>query len=92
MSRICKCRKQDILTSFTFVERRIKMKVPMSDKPQEMKDLIEEGFPGTAQAIKDKKCPVCGLDITKFDDELSQREYEISGLCRECQDSIFGGE
>ena len=26
-----------------------------------------------------------------FDDELSRREYGISGLCQKCQDGVFGG-
>jgi hypothetical protein len=32
----------------------------------------------------------CGGPAIKFRDELSQREYTISGLCQKCQDSIFG--
>ena len=27
-----------------------------------------------------------------FRDELSAREYYISGMCQACQDSVFGGE
>lgn len=26
-----------------------------------------------------------------FRDELSRREYEISGLCQSCQDAVFDG-
>jgi len=48
------------------------------------------------QAAKDKAagiCPFCGkeIDLGSFRDELSQREYKISGLCQDCQDSVFGG-
>lgn len=32
----------------------------------------------------------CGGPINTFRDELSEREYRISGLCQECQDDIFG--
>ena len=28
---------------------------------------------------------------TAFRDQLSQKEYNISGLCQTCQDTIFGG-
>lgn len=37
-------------------------------------------------------CPVCGLkvDTSAFRDVLSVREYNISGLCQNCQDDIFG--
>jgi len=48
--------------------------------------------------IENKRCaakpygcgkPVNGLD---FKDDLSAKEYLISGLCQECQDSVFGSE
>ena len=32
----------------------------------------------------------CGQLVTQFRDEVSEREYEISGLCQSCQDKIFG--
>lgn len=37
-------------------------------------------------------CPFCGKPIDKkdFKDELSRKEYEISGLCQKCQDETFG--
>ncbi len=37
-----------------------------------------------------KGCVSCGKPATKFKDDRSQKEYTISGLCQECQDSIFG--
>lgn len=39
------------------------------------------------------KCPSCGkeFDVTEeFRNEISMREFEISGLCQKCQDSVFG--
>lgn len=65
---------------------------PMANKTQEMKDAIEGIFPGTAQAIAEHKCPSCkkGIDPQSFRDRLSRREFGISGLCQECQDSVFG--
>lgn len=46
------------------------------------------------QMIENKeanKCPFCGKDMTNasFKDELSKKEYEISGICQECQDEFF---
>lgn len=37
-------------------------------------------------------CPFCdnAIGIGDFRDPLSLREYEISGLCQECQDEVFG--
>ena len=41
-------------------------------------------------AIAGKGCVKCGEPATEFKDELSRKEYGISGLCQCCQDSIFG--
>ena len=42
-------------------------------------------------AIAGNGCVKCGETATDFRDELSRKEYGISGLCQPCQDSIFGG-
>lgn len=37
-------------------------------------------------------CPFCGKTInpeTEFRDDLSLKEYGISGLCQKCQDEVF---
>jgi hypothetical protein len=39
------------------------------------------------------KCPFCGKlvnAVTGFRDELSRKEFRISGLCQACQDKVFG--
>ena len=36
------------------------------------------------------QCVKCGEFKLEFRDELSRKEYGISGLCQTCQDSIFG--
>ena len=33
----------------------------------------------------------CGKEVTGFRDDLSRREFGISGLCQECQDQVFAG-
>ncbi len=41
----------------------------------------------------DVKCVTCGKVFntdTDLRDQLSKKEYSISGMCQECQDSIFG--
>lgn len=65
------------------------MKKPMSDKTPEVRKAIEDAFPGTAEKIAKKRCPLCGDPIGKFRDRLSEREYEISGMCQNCQDTMF---
>lgn len=66
------------------------MPLPFENKSQPIKDLIEAVFPGTLAAVASGKCPVCKNTIGEFRDSLSKREYEISGLCQNCQDEIFG--
>lgn len=35
------------------------------------------------------RCPLCKEEITKFRDLLSAKEFGISGMCQNCQDSIW---
>ena len=37
-----------------------------------------------------RECAFCPYPNFKFRDELSRKEYAISGLCMDCQDEIFG--
>ena len=43
-------------------------------------DSVEHGF-----------CPLCNQPVSKdeFKDELSKKEYVISGMCQSCQDDVF---
>lgn len=51
------------------------------------------GFSKEMEDIKNGKCPFCGKVITENDfenrSEIYKREFKISGLCPNCQDSIF---
>jgi hypothetical protein len=53
--------------------------------------MMKAGFGKEVEAVKAKKCPFCGkdIDMNGFRDELSKKEYGISGLCQNCQDDIF---
>lgn len=35
-------------------------------------------------------CPTCQNEIKGFRNEISQKEFSISGMCQDCQDSVFG--
>jgi hypothetical protein len=48
-------------------------------------------FPQVVIDIQNKVCPTCKEKVGEFRDELSEKEYTISGMCQECQDSVFGG-
>ena len=39
---------------------------------------------------KNRECAFCPHPNFKFRDELSRKEYAISGLCMDCQDEMFG--
>ena len=41
-------------------------------------------------AIAGNQCVKCGELAADFSDEISRKEYGISGLCQCCQDMIFG--
>lgn len=49
------------------------------------------GFNKELARIEAGKCPTCGFEVDTFRDALSKREFEISGMCQECQDSIWDG-
>lgn len=41
------------------------------------------------ECIKSGRCVMCSRLVTGFNDALSQREYQISGMCQACQDRIY---
>ena len=62
-------------------------------KAPELDDLIAAHMGvDRRQAITSKTCATCGQDVTldSFKDELSLKEFHISGMCQNCQDSVFG--
>lgn len=60
------------------------------NKSPEMIATLESLFPGTLAAVKANCCPMCKQPIGEFKNELSRKEYTISGICQTCQDDIFG--
>jgi len=40
--------------------------------------------------IANSKCVFCNQPAVQFNDDLSRREYAISGLCQSCQNRVFG--
>ena len=44
-----------------------------------------------AEAVRANRCTICGAPIfeTDFADELSKKEYSISGMCQRCQNKAF---
>ena len=69
-------------------------KIIPTEKSPEMESALTDmlGFDRKA-VITGNTCACCdAANITpdSFKDELSFKEYRISGLCQECQDKVFG--
>lgn len=63
-----------------------------SEKSFAMRTVLE-ALCGRGSAIAADRCvdpPFgCGKPADEFRDDLSRREYTISGLCQACQDEVF---
>lgn len=60
-------------------------------KSDEMNEAIKSLFGVDINAsIVTKVCTLCKRPATDFRDELSKKEFEISGMCQDCQDEVFG--
>ena len=66
----------------------------MSKSPEMVKalDLISQAWYGRprSEALADSICVICGGPAVEFRNELSAREWNISGMCQKCQDETFG--
>lgn len=58
------------------------------------KEIMKQmGFGKQVELVEQHKCPFCETEIhgrEDFKDDLSFKEYKISGLCQKCQDKMFG--
>lgn len=43
-------------------------------------------------AIHNNICTCCGQPAVDFRDELSRKDYAITGFCQNCQDLTYGDE
>lgn len=50
-------------------------------------------FKKEVERVETGLCPFCGkkVDPKDFRDELSRKEFKISGMCQKCQDEVFKG-
>ena len=44
--------------------------------------------------MENKQCTTCGIPVNEkaFADEISVREFGISGMCQSCQDDYFSDQ
>jgi hypothetical protein len=56
------------------------------------KNIVKQFFPNEVKLVEQKICPTCAkpVDFLLFKEEIDRREYRISGICKPCQDKIFG--
>ena len=57
-------------------------------KTPEMESALRGMFP-SRKNMDVGKCVTCGKQVTTFRNEISKKEYRISGMCQECQDGVF---
>ena len=64
----------------------------MSERPIDILSKYMGPLADMRKSRLDGKCPFCRevIDLSSFRDDLSYREFEISGLCQKCQDDTFG--
>jgi hypothetical protein len=56
------------------------------------KDIMRQaGFGKEVDMVEAGLCPFCGqkVDVNSFRDEVSKKEFHISGMCQKCQDKTF---
>jgi len=42
-----------------------------------------------SQAFKEQRCVTCGKEATAFENDISRKEYSLSGMCQICQNDFF---
>ena len=67
--------------------------IKMNELEQFKEDVAQAAFGRSPRLAKAAgQCVKCGEFNIEFRDELSRKEYGISGLCQCCQDGSFGVE
>lgn len=52
---------------------------------------VADGEPNVRRtSIENDVCVFCKGPADTFKDDLSKREFSISGICQNCQDEVFG--
>jgi len=58
--------------------------------PPDLSKPIFALMPHLADRIMQGVCTYCAITLDDFRDEISAKEYSISGMCQTCQDKTFG--
>lgn len=60
--------------------------------PPDLSKPVFSLFPDAADAVIRGECIPCGSKKIRdcdFRDDISKREYSVSGMCQSCQDEVF---
>jgi hypothetical protein len=58
--------------------------------PPDLSKPIFALMPHLADRVMQGVCTFCAITLDEFRDEMSAKEYSISGMCQTCQDKTFG--
>lgn len=62
----------------------------MSDKHPSIQNFLNKVSKSiTGEDVVEGRCATCAKVVGAFRDKLSEKEYRISKMCQECQDSVF---
>lgn len=64
-------------------------KAPMIRHMLEVQSITAFGR-SAVKSIEQDICVRCGKPAKEFKDEVSKKEYAITGMCQECQDLAWG--
>ncbi len=53
------------------------------------KKFVGKIFPENIKKIENGICVCCENEIGEFKNAISKKEYEISGMCMDCQNKVF---
>lgn len=59
------------------------------------KDIMRAmGFGEMVKLVEQGKCPFCKEEVKMedFEDELSKKDFEVTGLCQKCQNETYNGK
>ena len=76
-----------------FLGKEVNHMAEPSKKDPGMETLIDSTNPSGRKRVDSIEKDICtwyGEPVTEFRDELSRKEYTISGFCQTCQDKTFG--
>jgi len=61
-----------------------------SDKSEQVNDALYKLFGvDRIETIRANLCAWCKTPNFNWKDELSKKEYTISGMCQDCQDTVY---